>query len=89
MSAINCLDILAELENMLKPWVSVEQNINIKLTTNFINEYGIDSVGIMQMILAAEKKYNITINDSEIELELFTRAERLADLIRTKLNATQ
>jgi acyl carrier protein len=45
---------------------------------------GLDSMGIMQLILAIEDHFNTVIDPSELSRDNFANATRIAKLIRSK-----
>ena len=45
---------------------------------------GLDSMGIMQLILAIEDRFDTVIDPSELSRDNFATATRIATLIRTK-----
>ena len=49
---------------------------------------GLDSMGIMQLILAIEDRFDTVIDPSELSRDNFATATRIATLIRTKQAAT-
>ena len=48
---------------------------------------GLDSMGIMQLILAIEDHFNTVIDPSELSRDNFANATRIAKLIRSKQSA--
>ncbi|MBA4386558.1 MAG: hypothetical protein C0404_01175 [Verrucomicrobia bacterium] len=49
-----------------------------------IDELGLDSVQIVELIAGIEDEFGITVEDDELNLELFESVESLAHFIRTK-----
>lgn len=50
---------------------------------------GLDSMGIMQLILAIEDHFNTVIDPSELSRDNFATATRIAYLIRSKQSAAE
>ena len=50
-------------------------------------EAGLDSMGIMQLILAIEDRFDAVIDPSELSRDNFATATRIAKLIRSKQSA--
>lgn len=59
-------------------------NINDK--TQLINDLGLDSLEILMLITALEKKFNFKIPDDDLRIELFVYLESIVDYIYKKLN---
>ncbi len=47
---------------------------------------GLDSMAIMQLILALEDRFDVTIDPTEISRENFATPARIASLVRSKQN---
>ena len=80
-------EILEETRELLEPWISdyhVAHKIDEK--TNLLAELGIDSVGILQFVLEVEKRFKITINDYELDSELFSKTGNFINIIESKIN---
>ena len=58
----------------------------IDMEKNIISEYGINSVSIIRLIVAAEEKYEITFSDFELSLDEYSTFGDLAMTIKTKLD---
>jgi acyl carrier protein len=55
--------------------------------TRLIDEMGLDSVSMLELITAIEEKFDITINFEEFDVEVLNVAGSLAQLIENKLRA--
>ena len=51
-------------------------------------EAGLDSMGIMQLILSIEDHFGVVIDPSELSRDNFATVTRIAKLIRSKQSAT-
>ena len=58
----------------------------IDMEKNIISEYGINSVSIIKLIVAAEEKYEITFSDFELSLDEYDTFGDLAMVIKEKLD---
>lgn len=58
----------------------------IDMEKNIISEYGINSVSIIRLIVAAEEKYEITFSDFELSLDEYDTFGDLAMVIKEKLD---
>lgn len=50
-------------------------------------EAGLDSMGIMQLILAIEDQFHVVIDPSELSRDNFATVSRIAKLVRSKQSA--
>ncbi len=78
------LEIIERLRDILEPWVS---NIDlIDEGTNLVTDLGLDSIGILQVILGIEKTLGISIENHELDSQLLSMTGNLVGLIQEKLN---
>lgn len=61
------LDVMPEIDNV---------NMNVSI----VNEYGINSVSIIKIIVAAEEKFDVSFTDYELALSSY---DTFADLVAT------
>jgi len=80
-------EILERVAAIMEPWVS-DLTEDISEDTNLIAELGLDSVGILQVILGAEKEFGISISEEELDSESFSRMGNLLAIIEEKLHET-
>ncbi len=66
------LDVMPEIENV---------NMNVSM----VNEYGINSVSIIKIIVAAEEKFDVSFSDYELALSAYDTFADLAATIAEKL----
>jgi acyl carrier protein len=79
-------EIIERMRNILEPWVSDAALIDkISEKTNLITDLGLDSIGILQMILGVEKEFGISIETSELDSETFSIMGNLLEIIEKKL----
>jgi acyl carrier protein len=81
--------ILKQLKIILEPWIyDNDMAEKIDEQTNLLMDIGVDSVGILQLVLGIEKEFNISIKDHELNSDMFSRMGNLIDIIRAKSNET-
>lgn len=85
MKKNNRNEILQTIHQALEPWL--DDHPRIRQHTDLISDIGIDSVGILQMILYIENKYQIEIPVYEMNLEMLANVNSFIDLIESKINA--
>ena len=79
--------IIEQLRDMVEPWASDSDLIDdINEKTNLIADLGIDSIGILQMILSIEREFGISIKNHELDSRLLSMMGNLVSLIQSKLN---
>jgi len=79
-------EIIDQMRWILEPWVpDVDSLEDIDERTNLVADLGLDSIGILQMILGVEKEFGISIQNNELEAETFSRMANLVDVIQGKL----
>jgi acyl carrier protein len=72
---------LAELISEVMPELG-----EIDLKKDIVNEYGINSVSIIRLIVAVESRFNISFTDYELDLASYRTFEQLADVVAKKLD---
>lgn len=58
----------------------------VEMNKNIVSEYGINSVSIIRLIVAAETQYDIEFSDYELDLDGYVTFEDLAAVIKDKLD---
>ncbi len=82
-------EITERIVNILEPWVSdIETLDQLDDQTDLIAELGMDSVGILELILQIEKVFGIIIDNDELDSRLFGRIGNLIEMIDGKLHET-
>ena len=82
-------EITERIVNILEPWVSdIETLEQLNDQTDLIAELGMDSVGILELILQIEKVFGISISNDELDSRLFGRIGNLIEMIDSKLHET-
>lgn len=59
----------------------------MKDSAHVLNDCGVDSVTIVDLILSLEEKFSITIGEEEIEMSLFDHVSNLAAFVEEKATA--
>jgi acyl carrier protein len=57
----------------------------LEAKTQLIDELGLDSVSMLELVTSIEDKFDITINFEELDIEVLNVAGSLAALIQSKL----
>ena len=76
-------EILKTLEKILEPWLDDKTKTNEQ--TNLLSDLGVDSVAILQLVLGIEKEFSVTIKDSELDSDVFSKMANLINVIEGKL----
>lgn len=80
-------EIISQLSDILEPWISdIDLVDEIGEETNLIIDLGLDSVGILQIVLGIEQKFGIKINNFELDSSLLSKMENMVNMIQGKLN---
>jgi acyl carrier protein len=81
------IDILKTLAAILEPWLNdIDDRNLLNEQTNLLADLGLDSVAILQLILGIENQFGVTIKDSELDSDVFSKMKNLIDIIEDKLN---
>ena len=84
---INRDELLKQICEYLEPWIlSEDDRKKIDEKTNLLNDLGIDSVGIMQLLLGVERDYHIVIPEHELDNDVFSRLGNFLNLVESKIN---
>ena len=73
--------------DILEQWIpDVDLTGNIDEETNLIVDLGMDSIGILQVILGIEKEFGVSIKNHEIDSQLLSMLGNLVNMIQEKLD---
>ena len=61
---------------------------NLTSDTRLIDDVGLDSVGLLDLITAVEKRFHITISLEDLEIESLNHSGEFASLVQRKLATT-
>ncbi len=79
--------IIEQLRDILEPWVSdIDLIDSIGEETNLIADLGMDSIGILQVILGIEKEFSVSIKNYELDSQLLSMMGNLVNMIQEKLD---
>ena len=82
-------EILKTLGIILEPWLDdIDDETLLNEQINLLSDLGLDSVTILQLVLGIEEKFGVTIKDSELDSDVFSKMANLIDIIEGKLNET-
>ncbi|NLR58395.1 acyl carrier protein [Chitinophaga polysaccharea] len=75
---------IAELREIVKPYAKNQEALaQISLATDFINDLKINSANLVDVVLDVEEKYDIVIQNEEMERMLNVQAAM--DIVNAKL----
>ena len=57
----------------------------VDLEASFTDEYGVDSVSLIKVIVDAEQKFNVKFDDKELALNKYNNFEDVVEVIEEKL----
>ena len=84
--SISSRKIFQKVITILTPLIApARQTDQIRKKTHLINDLGLDSVGILHLILAVEKAFDISIKNHELDLEVLSELGNLIELIEGKI----
>jgi len=81
----------AEVENRIKTVIKKRLKLKVKMgelsrDTPLIGKgLGLDSVGVLELVVGLEEEFNIMFEDSEMSIELFENIGSLTNYISEKL----
>ena len=81
----------AEIENRIKTVIKKRLKLKVKMgelskDTPLIGKgLGLDSIGVLELVVGLEEEFNIMFEDSELNIELFRNIGSLTDYINKKL----
>mgnify|MGYP000086021005 FL=1 len=58
----------------------------VDVTADFVEEYDINSIQLIQLIVAAEKKFDVSFDDRELALNKYNSFDDVIDTIENKVN---
>ena len=51
---------------------------------SLINEYGVDSVSLLELVVGIEEEFGVTVGDDEFDVAHFETVDALAHFVRSK-----
>ncbi|MHC5060696.1 MAG: phosphopantetheine-binding protein [Planctomycetota bacterium] len=79
-------EIIEQTCLLLEPWLDDTDLASLNEQTNLLGDLGLDSVSILQLVLGIEEKFGVTIKDSELDSDVFSKMANLIDIIEGKFN---
>ncbi len=81
------MDHIIEIKKVLSDVLGLGERINSMTTLTFLlgNIPEFDSVAVVTVILALEKKFSISINDDEISAQTFQTLGTLVNFVKNKI----
>jgi len=78
--------IIEQMRDILQSYATDTDVIStITEQTNLISDLGLDSIGILQVVLGTEKQFGISIDERELDAETFSRMGNLVNIIEKKI----
>ncbi|MBQ8412149.1 MAG: acyl carrier protein [Lachnospiraceae bacterium] len=75
--------IIKKLEEVILDVMPEIDNVN--MNASIVNEYGVNSVSIIKIIVAAEEKFDVSFSDYELALSSYDTFNDLAVTVSEKL----
>ena len=54
---------------------------------NLVEDHGIDSVQVLEIVVALEEEYDVSLEDDEFDIKTFETIRSIADCVRDKAGA--
>ena len=81
------LEIIKQMRDILEPWITdIDLIDEIGEETDLIRDLGLDSIGILQVILETEKEFGISVDNNELDSETFSMMGNLVGIIQKKIH---
>ena len=61
---------------------------SIKAESSLIDDYGVDSVSLLELVVGLEDEFGIQIEDGDFNVRNFESVASLAEFVRTRLAGT-
>ena len=74
-----------EKEQIVTKLTEVIHDVLPELDANMVNEYGVNSVSLIRLLVAAESKFDISFTDYELALSDYDSFSDIAAVIAEKL----
>lgn len=56
--------------------------------TSLVNDLALDSIQILELIVAIEKEFDFSCEADELDLDIFDKFQRLVDFVDNKVNSS-
>lgn len=77
-------DVRQKLKQLVANILRLDSNIELKDDVD-LYEWGLDSTSTIELVFAVQERFEITIEEAELELSLFQNLDHLTELIFRKL----
>lgn len=78
-------EIIESIISILEEINLIDSDTTIDENTSLYNEYGINSIEIIDLIVHIEEKYDFEFNNSNLSLGDFETISKIADIIHKQL----
>jgi len=79
--------ILLTIKEFIEMWVNENNNLaSITENSDVIKNLGLDSIGVLYLIMSLERTFNINIQNDDINYKTVAVIENLISLVESKLN---
>lgn len=79
-------EILEKIKDILKDEIMVQvSKKEITDNASLVKDIGLDSIQILELIIALENEFNIRIDDEDLNYEIFSCVKSLTDYIAKKV----
>jgi acyl carrier protein len=80
-------DVRAELKRLVVEVVHLDIPPDRLADDANLYESGLDSTSVVELVLRIEERFQVTVSDEQLEVELFQDLRRLADCVARNLEA--
>ncbi|MHC4388177.1 MAG: acyl carrier protein [Planctomycetota bacterium] len=78
-------EVVEQICDILEPWILNDSLMDgIGEETNLITDLGLDSVGVLNVVLGAEQRFGISIANEELNADVFSKMGNLVSMIQRK-----
>lgn len=78
------MNIIDRLRNVISVVDDMIDTKEINSTTNLVNDYGFDSIKIIQMVMEIEEEFDIDIEQDDLILDNLAEIAKLLELINRR-----
>jgi acyl carrier protein len=79
---ITSVETLTALKQVV---TNITKVTEVRDDANLFDDCGLDSMSVLDLVLAIEERFGITISADELQSELFQRVSNLAQFVESKL----
>jgi acyl carrier protein len=79
--------VLDEIVIILEPWVATPEALaEATEHTGLVTDLGLDSIGILELIMALERRFKVSVQNHELDMEVLSTMGNLITLIGKKMH---